>query len=104
MLVEIDGCIFDERQITLSHGYEKYDKVDREVFVNHIHLNGENRVPISQEIIAAWSREMKEKWPGQVFRIYRQVNEDEITLRFHLVRKGEPDWCDSGLDIIEVKT
>ena len=104
MLVEIEGCVFDERQLNLSHGYEDLDPIGKEAFVNHTHLDGINREKESEQIIISWSREMKEKWPGSYFKIYRQVERDEIILRFHKVRPGKPDWCDSGIEIIEVKT
>lgn len=106
MLVEKEGCIFDEKRLKLSHGYDQLDKIGKEAFVNHIHLDEELRESIAKEIIDGWSSEMKIKWPGKVFRIYKHVDEDEdeVIIRFHLVREGEPNWCDSGLKIIEIKT
>jgi len=103
-LVEIDGCIFDETQMRSSHGYEALDAIGKESFVNHIHLDAVDRKKESEKIIEAWAGEMKLKWPGNEFRIYRQIEEDEITVRFHLVRTSEPNWCESGIEIIEIKT
>lgn len=104
MLIEINGCIFDEEQYKGSHGYESLDSIGKEAFVNHIHLDDENRVFESKRIIKQWIQEMKTKWQGKEFKIYRQIEPDEITIRFHMVRKEEPDWCDSGLEIIRVIT
>ena len=104
MLIEIDKCIFDQEQLKLSHGYEDLDPIGKEAFVNHIHLTGEDRQPRAAELIDGWVSEMKSKFPGKRFKIYRQVEPGEITIRFHLTRKGEPDWSDSGVEIIEIET
>jgi len=104
MLVEIDGCIFDKRQFKKSHGFEQMDSVGKEAFVNHVHLNGHNKERDAQALINSWTEEMKSKWLGKKFKIYKQIEPHEIILRFHIVREDEPDWCDSGLEIIEVKT
>ena len=108
MLIEKDRCIFEESQIELSHGYEGFDEIAKEAFVNHIHIDSDDREPVSNKIIKSWSNEMKAKWPGKIFRIYRQIEEDKITIRFHFVKNGQPNWCDSGtetgIEIINVKT
>ncbi len=102
MLIEVDGCVYDEQSFKTSHGYERMDEIGREAFVNHIHINGDDRHAQVKSMIDHWTREMKVKWPDRAFRIYRQVEPDEISIRFHMVREDLPDWCDSGLDIIEV--
>jgi hypothetical protein len=101
-LIEVEGCIFDERRLGLSHGFESLDPVGREAFVNHLHLAGGERAREAQGIIDSWATEMRSRWPGRAFRIYRQVEADEVTIRFHLVRPGLPDWCDQGIEIITV--
>lgn len=103
MLIQIGECIFDEEQYELSHGFDKLDSVGKEAFVNHIHFDELDRIELVDAKIAAWVRETKSKWPQQRFRIYRHVESDEVTIRFHLVRKQVPNWCDSGLEIIEVQ-
>ena len=103
MLIEKDGCVFDEEQFELSHGYENLDQIGKEAFINHFHLDGPGRLEESEEIIQKWSKEMKEKWPGKIFKIYRQIESDEITIRFHLVRENQSNWCDSGVEIIEIQ-
>ena len=104
MLIEVDGCIFDQVQLKLSNGFENLDKVGKEAFVNHIHLDGKKRLIKAQNIIDSWIMEFKEKWPKHVFRNYKHVEKEEITIRFHLVRSDEPNWCVSGTEIIEIKT
>jgi hypothetical protein len=101
-LVEVEGCVYDERQFALSHGYEALDPVAREAFVNHVHLASADRAAMAERLIGSWAAEMRDRWPGRVFRIYRQVEADEVIVRFHVVRPGVPDWCESGIEIITV--
>lgn len=101
-LVEVDGCIFDAEQLKLARGFESLDPVGREAFVNHLHLSGEDRVAVSECVIRSWIEEMKARWPGRVFRIYRQVELEEVTIRFHTVRLDLPNWCESGVEVIVV--
>jgi hypothetical protein len=103
-LVEIDRCIFDCAQLRLSRGYESLDPVGREAFVNHLHLTGDERAGAADEVIAGWSDEMRARWPSRTFRIYRVVEPDEVTVRFHAVRPGLVDWCEGGLEGMEVIT
>jgi hypothetical protein len=99
-LIEVEGCIFDERLLTLSHGFESLDPVGREAFVNHLHLGGYGRVKEAQDVIESWVADMRSLWPSRTFRIYRQVEADEVTIRFHLVRPELPNWCEQGIEII----
>ena len=101
-LVEVAGCIFDAEQLALSHGYEGLDPVGREAFVNHLHLTSGDRVAAAEQIIASWTAEMKTRWPGREFRIYRDLKRDEEIIRFHMARRGLPNWCDEGIEIIVV--
>ena len=101
-LVEVDGCIFDEQQLGLAHGFESLDPVAREAFVNHLHISGDDRLVIADRIVRFWTVEMQFRWPGRAFRIYMQFEPSEVFIRFHTVRPGLPHWCDSGLDIIEI--
>jgi len=39
-----------------------------------------------------------------VFRIYRDLKSDEVIIRFHMARRGLPNWCDEGIEIIVVGT
>ncbi len=102
MLIEIDACVFDQDELVGAHGYERLDSIGKEAFVNHIHFNGANRQKEALDKVASWTREMKRKWPMKSFRIYRQVDADEITIRFHMVRGNLPNWAESGLEIIEI--
>jgi hypothetical protein len=102
VLIEVEGCIFDARQLRSSHGFEWLDPVGREAFVNHLHLTGVDRVRAARSVIETWVAEMRSRWPGWIFRIYRQVEADEITIRFHAVRAGLPNWCDDAMEIIIV--
>jgi len=104
MLIQVDGCVFDEKQFKFSYGFDSLDPVGKEAFVNHVHLDGENRRNESDRIIQDWMSEMKGKWQGRVFRIYRDVRPDEVIIRFHLVRQFVSNWADSGVEIIEVIT
>ena len=104
MLIEADECIFDRDLLKSSSGFDSLDPVGKEAFVNHMHVDGENRIAESDCIIQDWISEMNAKWPGRVFRIYRDVRPEEVIIRFHLVRQRVPDWCDSDLEIIQVIT
>jgi hypothetical protein len=77
-LVEVAGCVFDAEQLALAHGYKGLDPVSREAFVNHLHLTSGDRVIAADLIIASWIAEMKARWPGRVFRIYRDLKSDEV--------------------------
>jgi hypothetical protein len=93
-LIEVGGCVFEAEQFGLSHGFESLDLVGREAFVNHLHLAGEDRILAAERIIGSWVAEMRSRWPDRTFRIYRQVEADEVTFRFHLVRPSLPNWCE----------
>ncbi len=95
-LVEVDDCIYDEDQFRHSYGFEKLDQIGREAFVNHLHLTGDSRETKAKRIIQSWIAELRAKWPEREFRIYRHSDEDEVTIRFHMVRQGVPNWCESG--------
>lgn len=101
-LTEIDGCVFDEKQLVNSHGYDCLDPVAREAFVNHIHMRGNDRVNAAEETLQKWVAEMRDRWPTWRFRIYRKVEEDEVTIRFHAVRHHVPNWAEDGFEIIPV--
>jgi len=101
-LVEVEGCVFDAGQLRLSHGYERLDPVGREAFVNHLHLTDDDRVAAAERVIQSWAAEMRAQWPRRAFRIYRQVEEDEVTIRFHMVRPGLPNWCEDGVEVMMV--
>jgi hypothetical protein len=45
---------------------------------------------------------MRSRWPDRTFRLYRQVEAGEVTIRFHLVRPGLPNWCELGTEVITV--
>ena len=101
-LAEVDGCIYDVDQFRLSRGFEGLDPIGREAFVNHLHLNGADRAAAAEQNIKSWVAEMRARWPESAFRIYRQVEDDEVTIRFHMVRLGLPNWCEGGIEIIDV--
>lgn len=101
-LAEVEGCVFDEQQLRVSHGYESLDPVAREAFVNHRHLAGAGRAGDAQAVIESWAAEMRSRWPNRTFRIYREAEADEVTIRFHLVRPGMPNWCEQGVEVITV--
>jgi hypothetical protein len=101
-LVEVDACIYDELQLARSFGFESLDPVGREAFVNHMHINGEGRHGIADRIIESWAAEMRSRWPGQTFRIYKDSPPDEVIIRFHRVRPGISNWCEEGVEIIMV--
>jgi hypothetical protein len=100
-LVEVDGCVFDAEQLRLSRGFESLDPVGREAFVNHMHLAGAERAAAVERVISSWAAEMRARWPEQEFRIYRHVVPDEVTIRFHMVRPGLPNWCEDE-NLVEV--
>lgn len=99
MLIERNGCFFDESELKNSHGYERLDPVGQETFVNHIHLDGPDRETSAMNIISGWKVEMKDKWPNVVFKIYLHRQNNEIIVRFHRHRSDIPDWADSGPDL-----
>lgn len=101
-LVEIDGCVFDAEQLGMSHGFESLDLVGREAFVNHRHFDSADRAAAAERLIALWTQELFAKWPSHTFRIYRKIEPDEITVRFHMVRPGVPNWCENGIEILVV--
>jgi hypothetical protein len=101
-LVEVDGCIFDEQQLVLSHSFEALDPVTREAFVNHLHISGDDRQAVADQFIRSWAVEMHSRWPDRTFQIYRQTEPSKVIIRFHMVRLGIPNWCEAGLEIIEV--
>jgi hypothetical protein len=100
-LVEVGDCIFDAKQLALSHGYEGLDPVAREAFVNHRHF-GIAEIQAVDDIVTSWVAEMRGRWPGRKFRIYRQAETDEITLRYHMVRAGSPNWCEEGIEVMVI--
>ena len=104
MLVEVDGCVFDADQLPNSHGRDGLDPVARESFVNHLHIAGRGRAARATQLIESWSTDFQSGWPGSTFRIYREASPNEVTLRFHRVRKGIPNWAEEGVEIIEVRT
>src|SRR5262245_32027231 len=102
-LIEVRGCVFDERLFGLSHGFDSLDPVGREAFVNHVHLDGNDRDEIASRIVAEWAAEMRSRWPEKTFRIYRHVEPGEVTVRFHLARPDVPNWCEQGVEIMTVQ-
>jgi hypothetical protein len=102
-LIEIDGCIYDAAAFPLSHGFGHLDSVGREAFVNHIHLSGDAREQLADQIVQDWIKDMHSKWPNETFRVYRHVIDREIVLRFHLVRHGVANWFEGeeGLLVVE---
>jgi hypothetical protein len=104
-LIEIGECVFDQRQYDSSHGFESLDLIAQEAFVNHMHLAGETAAIEADRIIECWASEMRARWPNETFRIYRHAESSEITIRFHKVRPGLANWCDTGVDIgVEIIT
>lgn len=101
-LTQIDDCIFDAVQLRLSHGYEDLDVVAQESFVNHIHIDGLIRISLAEKLISEWTDEMRSRWPHHQFRIYFEEDPEEVTVRFHRVREGLPNWYDSGLPNVRV--
>jgi hypothetical protein len=103
-LIERNGCIFVEDLLNGAHGFDHLDAVGQEAFVNHVHLGGRDRKKNADSIISEWTKEMRANWKGRVFRIYRDVNLDEIVIRFHLRREGVPNWFELGIEITEIET
>ena len=101
-LVEVEGCIFDEQQLGLSHGFEALDPVAREAFVNHIHIGGEDREAVADLIIQSWAADMRSRWPDRAFRIYRHSESSEVVIRFHVVRSGLLNWSEGIEDVVEI--
>jgi hypothetical protein len=101
-LIEIGDCVFDRKQFGLSHGFETLDPGAQEAFVNHLHIAGEDAAAEANRVIELWINEMRSRWPNRSFRIYRQIEPLEITIRFHLVRPGLPNWCEQEIEIIMV--
>src|SRR4051812_3061421 len=101
-LIEIDGCIFDEHQLGLSYGFESLDPVAREAFVNHLDIGGDDRDAVADRIIRTWTGEMRTRWPDRKFRVYRQPEPSEVIIRFHATRPELPNWCEAGVEIIEI--
>src|SRR5262249_13477001 len=95
-------CVFDERQYELSHGFESLDPIAQEAFVNHLHVSGGNAADDAKRIVESWVTEMRARWPNTEFRIFREVQPSEITIRFHVVRPGLANWCEQGIEIITV--
>jgi hypothetical protein len=101
-LIEKNGCIFDAEQLPRAIGYQDLDPVGQEAFVNHLHIDGDDRQHVAEQRINLWAAEMRSRWPGKTFRLYRQISESEIVIRFHVVRPGLPNWCESGVEIVTV--
>lgn len=101
-LAEVGECILDTDQLRLSHGFEGLDPIGREAFVNHLHLSAADRIAAAERIIRAWVAEMKARWPDREFRIYRHVEAHEVTIRFHMVRAGQSNWCEDGIELLIV--
>lgn len=70
--------------------------------MNHLHLTTADRVAAAEQIIRAWAAEMWARWLGHAFRIYRQSDEGEVTIRFHMIRPGLPNWCEEGIEVLVV--
>jgi hypothetical protein len=101
-LIEVNGCVFDGVQFVRSHGFDSLDPVGREAFVNHVHLADSDRREVAARIVESWAAEMRVRWPDKTFRIYRQVEADEVIVRFHLVRPDLPNWSEQGTEVITV--
>ena len=101
-LIEVGDCVYDEEQLGLSRGYGGLDAVGREAFVNHMHIDSEDRESEAARVVGAWAAEMRARWPGRVFRIYRVVEADEVTVRFHMVRPGSHNCCEDGVEVVTV--
>jgi hypothetical protein len=102
MLEKNGNCIFDSELLKHTQGFESLDAIGQEAFVNHIHFDGKNRVTESESKIADWIQEIRTKYNDSKFRIYKQVEADEITIRMHMVRPGVANWIDDGIEIIEI--
>ncbi len=101
-LIEIGECVFDATLFHQSHGFESLDPIAQEAFVNHLHVTGHDAALKASRIIEAWIAEMRARWPDRIFRIYRQTEASEVTIRFHLVRAGLPNWCEQDIEIITI--
>ena len=101
-LIESHRCVFDRELLSNSHGYGELDLVGQEAFVNHVHFMGLNRESQAKELVQIWSEELRAKWPHDRFRIYWHEDDSEITVRFHRVREGMPNWYESGLPNVQV--
>jgi hypothetical protein len=106
MLVQVGQCIFDDEQLKVSHGFIDLDDIGKEAFVNHIHFSEGDSEQDAEDKINVWVSEMKENWPNRLFKIYRHRQDSEVTIRFHLARKDEADWCEPcvEIEIIQVRT
>ncbi len=102
MLIEIEGCIFLKDELGNSHGYESLDAVGQEAFVNHIHLDGSDHESEAGKWVQDVTEALKHGWPSRSFRIYRQTDPRESTVRFHMVRESQPNWCEQDLEGIEI--
>ncbi len=101
-LIEVNGCVYDAEQLMLARGYESLDEIGREAFINHRHLSGEGREAAAERLIRSWATELRAGWPGREFRIYRHSDACEVTIRFHAVRSGVPNWCEDDVQVILV--
>jgi hypothetical protein len=102
VIIVRDECIFDKEQLDKSHGYEGLDPIGQESFVNYLHFEGINSKEMSDKILKTWSCELTQKWPSDTFRIYRQTESGEITIRFHKVRPNYANWAEAGVEILEI--
>ena len=98
-LVEIDQCIYIRKEYEHSRGFEGEDRVGRESFVNHIHIEGKNHLRNADDHIQRLCTALKAGWPNARFRIYHQIDPSESTVRFHMVRESEPNWCSESGEI-----
>lgn len=96
--------MFDGDQLALSHGHDHLDAVAREAFVNHVHFTGPERRSEANRLVDSWRSQLNSGWPGATFRIYWVTTPGEVTVRFHRVREGLPNWADEGVEVIEVRT
>jgi hypothetical protein len=103
-LIEHNGCIFDKAQLAVSGGYQAFDFVEQEAFVNHIHFDELDREVNARQLVELWEHEVKSKWPSRAFRIYVHEAEEEITVRFHQVRSGLPNWCERESEELKIRT
>jgi len=106
-LAKLNGCIFLKEEIEQSHGYENLDAIGQEAFVNHIHIEGIDHESKAEKWVQDVTDALKQDCPGLLFRIYRQTDSQESTVRFHKFRDSQPNWCEDdleGIEIIEVRT
>lgn len=78
------------------------DKTALESLENHIHINeilgkkvGRILFRVAIIIGEAWANRLKSEFPGKHFRVYL-AKSDDITLRFHQVHEGEPNWLNDN--------